>query len=44
MIAMEMARGRDESTGNFCLTFKDFKGIKERVISSTLSPFVPAPV
>ena len=41
MIALEMKRTRDEKTGNFCLEFKDFKGIKDRVISSTLSPFVP---
>ena len=40
MMAFEMARGRDESTGNFCLTFKDFKNVKERVLSMTLSPFI----
>ncbi len=40
MLAMEMGRGRDEATGDFCLRFKDFKGIKDRVVSTTLSPFV----
>jgi len=44
MIAMEIARGRDEATGNFCLRFKDFKNVKNRVISMTLSPFIESPV
>jgi GT2 family glycosyltransferase len=38
--SFQMLKGRDEKTGNFCLTFEDFKGVKDRVIQATLSPFV----
>ena len=40
MLALGMSRSRDEATGNFCLKFDDFKGVKDRVIACTLSPFV----
>ena len=43
LVAFEMARGRDEATGNFALKFKDIKGVKERVMAATLSPFVAQP-
>jgi hypothetical protein len=42
-IAFEIARGRDETTGNFALRFKDIKGIKDKVLAETVSPFVKVP-
>jgi len=39
-VAFEISRGRDESTGNFALRFKDVKGIKDKVLAETVSPFV----